>query len=311
MDKSDKLRKFLFCARKKETFRVTLQKNLLLATEAINNYTELKINEFIANAIETHSGIYLYDRISSSNTLNPKVEITCPIHGDFSLLRKSHLNGIGCPKCEEEGISVVDILTPEQVYGDIEVNKQQLEHIRVNLVNFLLGRDILTLQSIIGSSNTEHDYTKNPTINSIGLMQKCPTHGLYSLIGEYGNDQYHCIKCVEESMSGIPETPEVSGTNKVKPARMLYLVQTLSDPDIYKIGVTVNIKRRLKELHNVKLICGNTISNATKYESILHKKYRGQNCYYEKEYGRGYTEYFRFNKDQVSEIVEYIESLTN
>lgn len=306
MESNEKLEVFLRCAKEKESLRIMLQRTLLSATEAIDSYTEIKINEFVANAIEVHKGLYLYDALIKANTLTDKIKVICPIHGEFSTTRKNHLAGEGCPKCLTEGKSVAEVLHPEDVYKDIESTKQKLEHIRIALTNFILNGDILSLQEIIGHS-VHSEYVKGSKRVEDGL-RKCPVHGVYSLIPEFNDEEHHCIKCAMESVSGTSVASATIDLRKTKP-NIVYIVQVKDEEQLFKIGITSNITRRLRELRNVKLICSNTTNLASKVERSLHKKYEEQNVYYEKASGGGNTEYFKLTDNQVDDIVQYIKNI--
>ena len=66
------------------------------AQEKHNSTTE----EFIRKAKEVHGDKYDYSKVEYVNAYT-KVRIICPIHGDFEQNAHSHLNGRGCPKCNE------------------------------------------------------------------------------------------------------------------------------------------------------------------------------------------------------------------
>jgi hypothetical protein len=55
---------------------------------------------FIREAIEIYGDRYKYDKVEYKNRDN-KVIVTCPIHGDFHIFAREHLDGKGCPKCEK------------------------------------------------------------------------------------------------------------------------------------------------------------------------------------------------------------------
>jgi len=55
-------------------------------------------DEFIEQSSKIHKNLYLYPRTIFSGK-RKKVIITCKIHGDFTQLAYSHLNGIGCSHC--------------------------------------------------------------------------------------------------------------------------------------------------------------------------------------------------------------------
>jgi hypothetical protein len=68
--------------------------------ENINLATKKTINQFISEANLVHDYRYNYDK-SEYVSNQTKTIITCPIHGDFSQRPLSHLQGNGCPNCNE------------------------------------------------------------------------------------------------------------------------------------------------------------------------------------------------------------------
>lgn len=54
--------------------------------------------EFIEKSNKKHNGIYTYENTSYVRW-NVPVNITCKLHGDFSITPNKHLNGQGCKKC--------------------------------------------------------------------------------------------------------------------------------------------------------------------------------------------------------------------
>ena len=55
---------------------------------------------FIAEAIEIYGNRYDYSRVEYKNREH-RVIIICPIHGEFKVYAREHLDGKGCPKCEK------------------------------------------------------------------------------------------------------------------------------------------------------------------------------------------------------------------
>ena len=55
---------------------------------------------FIAEAKEIYGDRYDYSKVDYKNRDN-RVVVTCPIHGDFQVYAREHLDGKGCPKCEK------------------------------------------------------------------------------------------------------------------------------------------------------------------------------------------------------------------
>ncbi len=55
---------------------------------------------FIVEAKEIYGERYDYSKVEYKNREH-RVTITCPIHGDFQVYAREHLDGKGCPKCEK------------------------------------------------------------------------------------------------------------------------------------------------------------------------------------------------------------------
>ena len=55
---------------------------------------------FIAEAKEVYGERYDYSKVEYKNR-DHRVTIVCPIHGDFQIYAREHLDGKGCPKCEK------------------------------------------------------------------------------------------------------------------------------------------------------------------------------------------------------------------
>ena len=55
---------------------------------------------FIAEAKEIYGDRYDYSKVDYKNR-DHRVVVTCPVHGDFQVYAREHLDGKGCPKCEK------------------------------------------------------------------------------------------------------------------------------------------------------------------------------------------------------------------
>lgn len=55
---------------------------------------------FIAEAKEIYGDRYDYSKVNYKNREH-RVTIVCPIHGEFQVYAREHLDGKGCPKCEK------------------------------------------------------------------------------------------------------------------------------------------------------------------------------------------------------------------
>ena len=59
---------------------------------------KLTTEEFIKKSEQIHGNKYIYEKVNYVNS-HTKVCIICPEHGEFWQMPYSHLNGIGCKKC--------------------------------------------------------------------------------------------------------------------------------------------------------------------------------------------------------------------
>lgn len=75
--------------------------------------------EFIKKAKQIHGNKYDYSKVKYIKS-NVKVIITCPIHGEFSTRPNDHLNGKGCPTCNESHLETC-------IRALLEENKVQYE----------------------------------------------------------------------------------------------------------------------------------------------------------------------------------------
>ena len=55
---------------------------------------------FIAEAKEIYGERYDYSKVDYKNR-DHRIIVTCPVHGDFQVFAREHLDGKGCPKCEK------------------------------------------------------------------------------------------------------------------------------------------------------------------------------------------------------------------
>lgn len=69
---------------------------------------------FIAEAKEIYGERYDYSKVAYKNREH-RVVVTCPIHGDFLVLAREHLDGKGCPKCKKGEKFIVKL---KEKFGD-------------------------------------------------------------------------------------------------------------------------------------------------------------------------------------------------
>jgi len=79
--------------------------------EAPINSTKFNKEDFLEKANLKHNSKYDYSNAIYSNSII-KVTIICPVHGEFSQIPNSHLQGYGCPKCGFEFVGKINSKNP-------------------------------------------------------------------------------------------------------------------------------------------------------------------------------------------------------
>ncbi len=69
---------------------------------------------FIAEAKVIYGDRYDYSKVDYKNR-DHRVVVTCPVHGDFQVYAREHLDGKGCPKCEKGEKFLIKL---KQKFGD-------------------------------------------------------------------------------------------------------------------------------------------------------------------------------------------------
>jgi len=115
---------------------------------------------FIAEAKEIYGDRYDYSKVDYKNR-DHRVTVVCPIHGDFQVYAREHLDGKGCPKCEKGEKFLVKL---KEKYGDKFGLEQFVYESSTSLVTLI-----------------------------------CPTHGAFSrLPHQILNSRFGCPECGNE-----------------------------------------------------------------------------------------------------------------
>ena len=78
-----------------------------------NKNMKLNTLSFIKKSQEIHNNKYDYSLVNYE-TNKKKIKIICPNHGEFIQTARSHLNGCGCPRCNEsKGEKIIRIFLEE------------------------------------------------------------------------------------------------------------------------------------------------------------------------------------------------------
>ena len=120
---------------------------------------------FIAEAKEIYGDRYDYSKVDYKNRDN-RVIVTCPVHGDFQVYAREHLDGKGCPKCEKGEKFIAKL---KEKFGD------------------KFGLDEFVYES---------------STSPVTLI--CPTHGAFSkLPNQILNLQFGCPHCGNDAKEEI------------------------------------------------------------------------------------------------------------
>lgn len=122
---------------------------------------------FIAETKEIYGNRYDYSKVDYKNR-DQRVTVVCPVHGDFQVYAREHLDGKGCPKCEKGEKFLVKL---KEKFGD------------------KFGLDEFVYES---------------STSPVTLI--CPTHGAFSrLPNVILNSKYGCQECGNEVLRQLQE----------------------------------------------------------------------------------------------------------
>ena len=145
---------------------------------------------FIAEAKEIYGDRYDYSRVDYKNKEH-RVTIVCPIHGDFQVYAREHLDGKGCPKCEK---GEKFLLKLKEKFGD-----------KFGLDEFIYESSTMPVTLI------------------------CPTHGAFSRKpNQILNSTFGCPSCANQVKDDAHQAAVAKREEKIK-AREELEAQRLND----------------------------------------------------------------------------------
>jgi hypothetical protein len=182
-----------------------------------------KYFEYLARQI--HGDKYNYSKVNFLNS-DSDVIIICNKHGEFKQRPANHLtNEAGCLECSKLKASI------KRKLGKKEILK------RANKIH-----------------NCKYDYViaEDATVHD-NLILICPKHGEQKpqKISNHIHNNYGCYKCAKENSTKYAQTH--SNINKDLDV-YLYHMKLIDKNDFvfYKIGLSINPKKRLKSFCNLK-----------------------------------------------------------
>ena len=139
-------------------------------------------DSFIAEAKEIYGDRYDYSKVDYKNKEH-RVTIVCPVHGDFQVYAREHLDGKGCPKCEK---GKKFLLKLKEKFGD------------------KFGLDEFVYES-----------------STAPVTLVCPTHGAFSrLPHQILNSSLGCAECANDIVRQKQEAAQIAAKKAMEGKRL-------------------------------------------------------------------------------------------
>lgn len=139
-------------------------------------------DSFIAEAKEIYGDRYDYSKVDYKNKEH-RVTIVCPVHGDFQVYAREHLDGKGCPKCEK---GEKFLLKLKEKFGD------------------KFGLDEFVYES-----------------STAPVTLVCPTHGAFSrLPHKILNSSLGCPECANDIVRQKQEAAQIAAKKAMEGKRL-------------------------------------------------------------------------------------------
>jgi len=287
--------------------------------------------DFITNAVKIHGNKYDYSLVNYKNN-HTKVEIICPIHGVFKQDYKSHIGKkYGCSKCS----GIAKKTTEEFIIDAIKIHGNKYDY---SLVEYKNNRKkvkiICPIHGVFEQKPNGHLNGKGCILCS-GLKRKTTEEFIIDAIKIHGNKYDYSLVEYKNNRKKVKIICPIHGVFEQKPdahlrssncnsCKKTYLkneqhLYIFKDNiyDLYKIGISVDLNRRCREL-NSRYYSGNKNIEIFKifdfkgnYENDIHKKFKCYNVqhptYKNGKKSDGRSEWFKFN--DINECINYINKL--
>lgn len=250
------------------------------------SWKRLTSKDYFDKARDVHKGFYTYEK-AVFHTVNDKIEITCPNHGNFWQNANNHLQGSKCKKCAMELRSKSRTKTTEQF-----IKKAEQVH------------------------NNKYDYSKTKyTKSSNTVIIICPIHGEFKQRADVhtgGGGCPNCARLIPTNSWTFSEWEEFGLKSKNFTGFSLYVIECWNDTESFlKVGKTfVPIEKRYdyKDLmpYDYKIIlreegCARWISNL---ELHIHQQLKHLKVTPCKEF-KGHTECYDVSHKE--DILKFIK----
>lgn len=147
------------------------------------------INEYIQKAEIIHRKFYDYSETKYISA-HTKIQISCPIHGNFEQTPNAHLNGQGCPKCK----GGVRLTTVEFIEKATKIHDDKFDYSLVKYANSLTKVKIVCpIHGIFEQVPHDHLTGRGCSLcGAVGFKHNLPGL-LYYIIFKYNNEYYFKI----------------------------------------------------------------------------------------------------------------------
>jgi hypothetical protein len=284
--------------------------------------------QFIKEANKIHNNKYDYSLVEYKNN-STKVKIICPIHGVFEQLPTSHLY-YKCPKCSHNKHKITDeFIVQSNLKFNNKFNYSNFIYKNSNTKGIIIcpihgvfeqtpnnhlqskygcpkcGRKItdnnhkLSNKEFIERSNkihnNEYEYVERYKSYHKKINIRCKKHGIFSMSPSKHLNFQGCPMC----------------KNKIKKEDMELYIFFDKKNKLYKIGISKNHKKRLRQLpkiinKNIDVIYIRKKSGHL--ENLIHELYKEYKLNHPIKHG-GYTEWFNFKKYNINEIILNINKI--
>lgn len=229
--------------------------------------------EFIKEANIVHKDKYVYTYTKYKGARR-KLNIICPLHGDFSQTAGDHLTGYGCNLCAAEYRGEQSTFTQEQFLS-------KCEEVHGNLYNY---------------SKTE--YVKN----NVDIIVTCNKHGDFRIKAGYHSTRGGCPDC------------NVTGYNKKNTGSFYIVLWEQGLESFIKVGITnkkLKIRvssQKCKTFFNYRILYNFRLKDGYKPFDIERYVLNNFECgvISKEDFPDGYTE--TTSIDNLPKILEYIKS---
>jgi len=229
---------------------------------------------FVDKANTVHKSIYSYSNVPENVKSEDKINVVCPIHGTFTTTFNRHIDSCkGCPTCGREVADMSKRLTTEEF-----IQKAQSKH------------------------GDRYDYTDTVYVKqSEKVTIKCRDHGNFKQ-----SPAMHYFQG-----TGCPVCSSI-GAFDLSAEAYVYFIK-FKEQNVYKIGITNNLKQRLYNYKGIELITKIKTTTGRQAKDIEHNILTEFSNYLytgERFIERGFTELL-IGKDIEKRVADKLKQIGN